>query len=114
VVGSIQWASSSLRQQPLQLVEPLLGRVAGREARRVGELLRHRPEGAVGMIGRALVLQPGVRLVSQGVEQRSQDARLADPRLANQQHRLALPGPRLPPALKQQGKLLVAAIERVK
>ena len=43
------------------------------------------------------------------VEHGADQPRLADPGLADQQHRLALDAPRLPPALQQERQLLVAA-----
>ena len=42
------------------------------------------------------------------VEHRPDQPRLADPGLADQQHRLALAGRGLPPALEHQRQLLVA------
>jgi hypothetical protein len=48
-----------------------------------------------------LVLEPGTQFPN--------EARLADPRLARQQHHLALSVARMPPAAQQQGDLLLTA-----
>jgi hypothetical protein len=54
-----------LRQQLLELVEPLLGRVAAREFRRMLELLYEGMQRAVGVIGGALIHESCVRYAGQ-------------------------------------------------
>jgi hypothetical protein len=56
----------------------------------------------------ALVAELGVLLARDRVEDGPHQPRLADPGLADQQHRLALAAPRLSPALEHQRQLLVA------
>ncbi len=48
-------------EQGLQLVQPRLERIVRSQARRMVQLLDHRPERAVGVVGRALVANPKVR-----------------------------------------------------
>ena len=69
-------------EQRLQLVEPASSGSSARQARRVVQLLDHRPQRAVGVVGRALVADAHVRLLRQRVEQRPADPRLADAGLA--------------------------------
>ena len=61
---------------------------------------------------RAVVAERRVRLVAEALEQRPDHARLADPRLARQQHHLAVAvlGPR--PALEQDAELVLAPDQR--
>ena len=71
-------------------------RSAGSSALEAGgplELVDHRVERAVLVVGRAEVAQAGVRLVAEALAQRLHEARLADARLAG---RAARPGPRPP------------------
>ena len=78
----------------------------------MAELLDHGVERGIRVIGRALVAQQKMRLAGDRLDQRLADARLADPGLAGQQHRLTFAARRLPPALKQQAEFLVAADDR--
>ena len=101
-----------LAQDRLELVEAQSWRIARIEAGCLIELTDDRPERAVDVVGRALVPEPQVRPVGQGVEQPLRDARLADPGLADEQHALALAGLGLPPALEQERQFLVAPDHR--
>ena len=76
------------------------------------QLLDHRVERAVDVIGRALVAERDVRLPAESLAQRPDEPRLADPGLADEQDHLALAGLRLLPALEQQRQLLLAADQR--
>src|SRR5262249_59951633 len=68
-------------------------------------------ERAVGVVGRALITQPRVRLAGDALGERRRKPGFADPRLARDQHDLpfALPGEAL--AFQQEFDLLVAADE---
>ncbi len=68
-------------------------------------------ERAIGVVGGALVPQPRVRLGRDALAESRRNARLADPRLARDQHDLpfALPGEAL--ALDQETDLVFAADE---
>ena len=70
------------------------------------ELLDHRVERAVHMIGGAEIAQPSMRLGVQSLMERGDQPRLADARFARQQHCLALSCPSLLPALKQKLEFL--------
>ena len=64
------------------------------------------------MVGRAVVAERRVRLVAEALAQGPDHARLADPRLAREQHHLAVavlgPGP----ALEQHAELVLAPDQR--
>lgn len=98
-----------LGEQHLQPVQAPLRPVLGSEAGRVSQLLDHRIERRIAVIGRALVAQQEVRLDGHCLEQGLGEPRLADPGLARHQDRLTVATLGLLPALQQQGKLLVAA-----
>src|SRR5277367_5035802 len=85
-------------QELLQFVELGLGTVLRSQPRRALELLGERIERAVAVIGRALVAQSRVRGLRDLFGDPSGNARLADARLARDQHdlALALEGPALP------------------
>src|SRR5262249_4030999 len=97
-------------EERFQLVEALLGPIVCFERRRSLQLGDERTKRAVGVVRRALVTQARVRLADALSESRC-NARLADPRLAPDQHDLplALPGKAL--AFQQEIDLLVAADE---
>src|SRR5262249_30004159 len=69
-------------------------------------------ERAVLVIRRAIVLQPGVGLGLEQLQQRSREPRLADARLARHQHNPSLAAPSLGPAPTQYLELLIAANQR--
>src|SRR5262249_3606203 len=69
-------------------------------------------ERAVLVIRRAIVLQPGVGLGLEQLQQRSREPRLADARLARDQHNPSLAAPSLGPAPTQYLELLIAANQR--
>ena len=99
-------------EQRLEPVQPALDAVVRGEARGMGELLDHRVERRVGVVGRALVAQQEVRLAGHRLDQSFGDPRLADPGLAGEQDHLPFAGLGLPPALDQQGQFLIAADDR--
>ncbi len=76
------------------------------------QLLDDRPERTSAVIGRALIVDPGVRLGSQVLQQSVDNARLADPRLADQKDALTLTRSNLPPALLEQAQFLITADHR--
>jgi hypothetical protein len=99
-------------QQGLELVEPGLRRFIAAEFQRLLKAVDAGPEGAVDVKGRAAEVQ---RIRAPRVEpltKRSQDAALADARLAGQQHHLPafVLGKR--PSVEQQPDLVVAAHQR--
>ena len=75
--------------------------------------LDHRVERAVGVVRRAVVAERRMRLVAQALAQRPDHARLADPRLARQQHHLAVailgPGPALAAGCRARARARPAA-----
>ncbi|HEY4892142.1 MAG TPA: hypothetical protein VII10_10570 [Reyranella sp.] len=99
-------------KEALDLVEPPCRRVLGGKLQGNGQLLNHRPQGAVEVIGRALKEQYGAVRSADHVAQRPRDARFADTGFANQQDALALAVPHLRPALAQQRQFLVAPHHR--
>ena len=76
------------------------------------ELADDRIERAVLVIRRAMVLQPRMRLGLEPLQQRSREARLADARLAGDQHDAPFAGLGLLPAPHQQIELLVSPEQR--
>ena len=105
-------AARTGREQLPQLAELLLDRVVAREPGGAFELDDERVERAVLMVRRAEIAQPRVRLALDALRQRRGQARLADARLARDQHHPPLAGLRLLPAPQQQIELLVAPDER--
>ncbi len=95
-----------------QLVERGIAGIAALDPGGALELLDHRLERTVAVIGQALVAQQAVRAVFQPLAQALDDARLADAGLAGQQHDVALAVTGLLPALEQQGDLVLAADQR--
>src|SRR5690348_10362649 len=95
-------------EQHLQLVEAYLGRVVHLEPGSSLQLLDERTQCTPGVVGRALVLKPVMRLDANLGRQRGGKPGLADPRLARDQDDLAvaLPGEAL--ALTQKAHLGVA------
>src|SRR6185312_8756666 len=98
----------------LELAQPLVGRVVVSELGGALQLLEDRIERAVGMEGRAVVVER--RQVGRGKLRRHRvgKPRLADTGLADQQHHLVLAGLRLLPAVEQQRDLDVAADQRAR
>jgi hypothetical protein len=100
------------REQRLQLLQ--LGRrpVVGRQGGRPLQLRDGRMQRAVGVVGRAEVPERDLRPAGHLLAQRPQQARFADPRLAGDQHHLAvaLPGPGQ--ALHQHRQLVLAPDQR--
>ncbi|MEZ5905616.1 MAG: hypothetical protein R3C69_11140 [Geminicoccaceae bacterium] len=88
--------------QTFHLVEFPLERIVLGEPCCPGQVLDHRPERAVAVIGRALVADAGVWLGGHRVDQPACDPGLADPGLAGQQHDLTLAAAGLAPAFQQQ------------
>ena len=99
-------------EQGLEPVQSAISAVVRGEAGGMGELLNHRVKRGVRVVGRALVAQQEVRLAGDGLDQGLGDPRLADPGLAGEQDHLPFTGLGLPPALDQQGELVIAADDR--
>ncbi len=78
-------------KQCLQLGQLHLGRIVVLEAGGPTQLVQHREQRAVGVVGRAVIAQRQAFLAAEPLAQGDRDARLADARLARQQHYLALP-----------------------
>ena len=110
--GRLAHPLDALRQQGLQLVQLGRVRVVAGETRGALELLDDGMEGGAGVVGRALVAQPQVRFRFDMLADGSDDPRLADARLARQEHRLPLAVLGLLPAIEQQGDLLLAPDQR--
>ena len=107
MVTGHQW-----RQEHLQPVEPGRGGIAAFHPRGPLQLGDHRIERAVEVIGRAVVVEHRRSVGPDLLPQRLDDARLADPRLARQQHHLtvAILGPG--PALEQDAELVLTPDQR--
>jgi hypothetical protein len=100
-----------LGEHRLQLVEARVGGVLAPEPGCPFEVGDRRVERMVLVVRRAEHAEAGVRLGAQPLEQGLGEARLADPRLARDQHDAALAALGLPPAPLQHRQLLVAADE---
>ena len=100
------------RDQRFELVELRIGRVVPAEAGRVPELLDHRPQRGVRVVGRAEVAEADARLLAESLPHRQRDAGLPDARLAEEQNHLALAVLGRLPTIQQQRQLLGAADER--
>ena len=85
-------------EQRLQLVEFVVARVVAGEPRGALQLADKGVERAVLIVRRAEIAQSGVRLALDALRQRRGQARLADPRLAGDQHHPPFAGLRLLPA----------------
>ena len=96
------------RQHGLELVEFLFGQVLRPDAGGALELGDEGMQRAVGVIGRALIPHPAVRLRCKAFADPCHQARLADPGLAGNQHHLALPFPRQPLARQRECDLRLA------
>ena len=97
------------RQERLQLVEPGLEQIVVLEGGGALQLLDQRVQRAGRVMGRALIEQADVELVLEPYTQFPNEARLADPRLARQQHHLTFAVPGLLPAAQQKSDLLLTA-----
>ena len=95
-------------EEAAQLAPPILRRVLPREPGGLLQLGDHRMQRALGVIGRAVVVQPRARLAAQPRLQRVGQPRLADARLALDQHHAARAVAGLAPAAQQQVQLLLA------
>jgi len=95
--------------QRFEFVERRFGRIVHLEACRAAQALHHRPQRAARVIGRALPSDRPMGLARTRVGYRTCQARLADARLAHQQHHLPFAALRQRPALEQQCQLLVRA-----
>ena len=85
-------------ERRLDLVEPLWRPVGGVEAELPPQLLDHRMQGAVPVIGRRVVEDAAHGFAFQALAQPVRDARLAEPGLAGEQDHLSLAIPSLGPA----------------
>ena len=84
------------------------GRLVFRDAGRLPDLLDHRIEGAVGVVLGTLIAEAEARIVADLGPELLDQSRLADPRLAEQDHHLALALLAQLPALLQQAELVRA------
>src|SRR4029077_14546122 len=100
------------REKGFDLVEPGLGRVLRAETGRPYELLHHRPERVIRVIGRAMVAQAHAALTPRRLTQRLHEPRLADTGLAREQHDLTFTGLRQLPAAEKQCQFLRTADQR--
>ncbi len=98
--------------QRFQLVEFRVCGLVASELQRPFEVIDDRPEGAVHVVWRALEAQGLHALRLEPLAQCAQDAALADPGFARQQHHLAFAIFRLRPPAKQQIQFLPAAHQR--
>ena len=73
--------------------------------------LDDRIEGVVDVVRRALIAHPHMRLAADPLAERRQNARLADARLAREQHDLAFALARVAPAVQEQRHLMLAPDE---
>ena len=96
-------------EECLELVQLDLGRVALFQVRCPLQLVENRMQGAVHVEGRTEVTQDGDRVAAHLVAKGLDQARLADPGLAGQEHDLAFAGERVGPARQQQVELFVTA-----
>ena len=103
---------SRTRDHRLELVEPGRRRLADHKTRRMPDLARDRMEGVVDVVRRALITDPHMRLVADPLAERRQNARLANARLARDERDLTFALARLPPAVEEQGHLMLAPYER--
>jgi hypothetical protein len=97
-----------LAQQRLELLELHHVRIGAAKAGGDGELLDHWPERRAGVMGRALAAKRHVFVLCDRIARGLQQPGLANSRLADQEHRLALAGQNLSPSLQDQRQLLVA------
>src|SRR5712692_3318797 len=98
-------------EQFFKLAALLLGRVFARETRSALELHGEGIQRAVLMMRRAEIANAGMRVGLDVLRERDGQPRLADPRLAGDQHDARLASLRLIPAPQQQIELLVAPDE---
>jgi len=96
-------------ERPLERRDAGLRRVLARPGEELPHELRHRVEGRVGEVGLPAHLEPGVGHPGQVLVQHLREARLPDPRLADDEHDLPLPLPRLLEARAEQPPLVFAA-----
>ena len=99
-------SESAWRSKALKLVELRVRAVIAIQPSRPLELRDDRVKRAVDVIGGAEIAQPRMRLGGQSLVQRREQPRLADACFARQEHRLAVSGPRLLPALEQKLEFL--------
>jgi hypothetical protein len=101
-----------LGEHGLQFREFLFGGVVARQARRSFELADPGVQRRGLVMRRAELAQPGVRIKLQMALESSRNARLADARLAGEDHHPSFAGLDLLPAPEQQLELLGPANER--
>ena len=101
-----------LGEQRFELVEPGLGPIVAAEAGRALQEADHGIERAVGVVRRAVVTERRVGLVREPLAQCAHDPRLADPRLAREQHHLALALLGALPSIRSRADLVLAADQR--
>ena len=99
---------AEIGEQRLELGQPLLGPILPGKAQAALELVDHWIEGAVLVIGRAVIKDAVVRFLFEQLTEAPQNPRLADPGLARDERHLALALLGEPPALHQQADLLLA------
>jgi hypothetical protein len=109
--GSIELVRAA-GQEALELGEPRLGRIVALETGGALQAFDQRVQRTGLVIGGALVGKSEMGLGGDALAQLAHQARLANPRLAREQHHLALALARLAPAAKQQGNLLLAPDQR--
>src|SRR5262249_14937214 len=95
-----------LRKQSVELVEPSPRLVIVRHSGSMLHLADDRKERAVGVLWRAKITQPRMRLGGQPFQQRGRKPRFADAGLARKQQHLAFTGLCSRPAPQQQFALL--------
>ena len=100
-----------LRQPRLEAREVGVGRIARHPADDAAHMLDDRKHRAAGVEGRAAQRRARRALLAQLRQQCGGERRLADSRLAGEQHHLSMPALRLLPSAAQQADLLVAADE---
>jgi hypothetical protein len=96
-------------EQRFELGQLRFRRIVAVQARRPPQLGDDWIKRAVGMLGRAVKAEWRVRLVTETLAQRPEQARFADTRLAREQDHLALTVLGPPPALEQYAELVLAS-----
>ena len=105
----ILWRQAGRCDDFLQLAQTLLSRITARETGFLLPACHDRMQRALLMQRRAEIPQAGMRLTGQSFFQCRQQARLADPRLAGNQHQPALTVLCLLPGPQQRAQLLITS-----
>ena len=95
----------------VQLVVPRFHRIVRFEIHRGLDLGDHRVEGGVDLVRRALIAQHQAGIAGQSPGEFAQNAALADPGLAGDQHHLSLTAPGAVPAIEQQPDLVLFLLQ---